>query len=484
MRTRAFVRWLRTGGSDGGRSPGGENWRAGGDGRGGRGSESWRGVSSALSRSRTTEEALSHLNIGEVLFPAMRDQMYTICLHNAAQNQNGALLGLIATRLSKLAPPLDERVVIALVHACSENGRPEQAATAFRHAELLTGARTTQACYNAMIAALAKHSRIQDALRLVLEMQQGNVERSASSYAPIIEQLARKRRIGEAKEVVKLLDRDRVYHTRRLNTARLFVHNCAGDRRSAEAELQRMIMDGSEVELASFNTVMDVIARERDLAGVRKLFSQMEERLAPDQYSYTTLIRAHFWERDLDGARKVFDQMVGSDVKPALMTYNTMIELCADRGRLADARSYYDQLLASKLEPNPFTASALVQAHVNAGQSEEARKIAAESTTRYAGSLRASPEVAALIKANLVSGREEAAATLLAASSTEDATAYNTALAHHLDRGDMVQFKRVCRMMSDNRVRQNTATYNILIRGCITGGGPAFAGLARGADGA
>eukprot|EP00752_Nemacystus_decipiens_P017812 g15970.t1 len=107
---------------------------------------------------------------------------------------------------------------------------------------------------------------------------------------------------------------------------------------------------------------------------------------SPDVYSYTSVIDACAKSSDGDGrqlerALEVFEDMRRANVKPSLVTFNTLILACGGGGRGSGnpgrgdwrrALSFVQEMVESGIEPNAYTLTVAVAACDAGGEWEEA----------------------------------------------------------------------------------------------------------------
>lgn len=146
---------------------------------------------------------------------------------------------------------------------------------------------------------------------------------------------------------------------------------------------------GLEPNLITYNVLLNYYRNHQLVDEAERLFERMlASGVAPDRYTYTTLLAA-FARIDLGRAERYFALMRSSPAKalqPDLFAYNTMIGALAHAGQMERALAACAALRAAGLHPNYVTFKILVGGLVGAGRVEEAWRV-------YEGSLAASPEM-------------------------------------------------------------------------------------------
>lgn len=112
--------------------------------------------------------------------------------------------------------------------------------------------------------------------------------------------------------------------------------------------------------------LVDIYARNGDVASARKLFDTMPDR---SLVSLTAMITGYAKSGDIDEARALFNEMDKRDV----VCWNVMIDGYSQHGRPNEALVLFRQMLSAKVRPNEVTMLAILSACGQLGALESAQ---------------------------------------------------------------------------------------------------------------
>ncbi|CAO2816575.1 unnamed protein product [Amaranthus hypochondriacus] len=124
----------------------------------------------------------------------------------------------------------------------------------------------------------------------------------------------------------------------------------------AESFFEEMKEMGVRPDIVSYNCLIDVYCKSREIKKAYKVFDEMHERdISPDVISYTSLIGGLGLIGQPDKARDVLIEMKEYGCYPDVPAYNAAIRNFCIAKRLGNAYQLMDEMVAKGLNPNPTT---------------------------------------------------------------------------------------------------------------------------------
>ncbi|CAN0027358.1 unnamed protein product [Scytosiphon promiscuus] len=129
--------------------------------------------------------------------------------------------------------------------------------------------------------------------------------------------------------------------------------------------------------LMTFNTLIAGLNRAHVPTIALELYEEMMEMggIAPDVYTYSSLVTAYARLGDVENAVKVLSDMAKSGVKPNRFTLSSVMQACIKGKQPKAALQVYEQLTKSGgvgVRPDEVIATLVVQAHAMLGEFDEA----------------------------------------------------------------------------------------------------------------
>ncbi|KAL5561059.1 hypothetical protein UlMin_030806 [Ulmus minor] len=132
----------------------------------------------------------------------------------------------------------------------------------------------------------------------------------------------------------------------------------SGWKSSEEAEgfFEEMKEMGVKPDVVSYNCLVDVYCKSREMDKAYKVFDKMREKeILPDVITYTSIIGGLGLVGQPDKARDVLKEMKEDGCYPDAAAYNAAIRNFCIARRLGDAYSLMDEMVIKGLSPNPTT---------------------------------------------------------------------------------------------------------------------------------
>lgn len=264
-------------------------------------------------------------------------------------------------RATGIAP--NERTYLSLITACEEGGEWRRALSVFEEMRS-SGLSANVYHYSSLIAALGKGGQFERANEFYLDMRAQGVAPNAVCFGALLDAAAEQGDSHAALRIYRELEEAKVRPNVVVLNSLLRALCGAGCWTDAEAVLARFREDGVTPDTVSWNTMISASESEQRAF---ELFKRAEaERASFDVVSYNALIHAC---EDVDRAFGVFERMLASGgVAPDAYTYNTLIALAGKAGDVQQALQVTVWMRAAGLQPTDVTYSSLLDALWHGGR--------------------------------------------------------------------------------------------------------------------
>lgn len=253
---------------------------------------------------------------GSRISPETWTRMYLSLIHLHGVHGNGPRVeGLIEEmRTSGLEVP--PNVYTSVIRVCSKDGNVERAEQVFE--ELLrSGHKPEWRAYVALIQTYGMAGMPAKALQTFKDMEAAEMRINFTIYEAVIEALAK-----------------------------------AGEKESAEALLEKALVEFAPHLQASYNALMEMYEDKDMLGEIEIRFHEMKEKgCRPNHQSYNLLVDSYIKRGLLDKAEGVYNEMrEEGGIRPNVKTYSLMIEAFSKAERQEKVKEVYTSLTARKFE--------------------------------------------------------------------------------------------------------------------------------------
>ena len=268
------------------------------------------------------------------------------------------------------------------------HGNPFQALVFFNYTNKRKGFYHTPFSFDTMLYILGRSRRFNEIWELLVEMRRK--DRSLVSPRSVQVVLGRIAKVCSVKQTVEsfrkfkklvpefdtacfnallrtlcqeksMRDARNVYHSLKHNfrpDLRTFNILLSGWKSAEEAEgfFDEMSEMGIEPDVVSYNCLIDVYSKGREIEKAYKVLEKMREKeISPDVISYTSLIGGLGLVGQPDKARDVLKEMKEYGCYPDAAAYNAAIRNFCIANRLRDAEKLMDEMVSKGLNPNATT---------------------------------------------------------------------------------------------------------------------------------
>uniref|UniRef100_A0A7S2Q5U2 PROP1-like PPR domain-containing protein n=1 Tax=Zooxanthella nutricula TaxID=1333877 RepID=A0A7S2Q5U2_9DINO len=258
----------------------------------------------------------------------------------------------------------DSATLMAFIRALASKGQVDEAEYWFQVA-LRLGVQTTEVAFEFLVTAFAKNKRFETAVRYFNGMVDAGLSPSASCFNTVLHACSkvgdvdmveklRKQNVerrweisgGAHHAVIKMLVKQRqVHHATSWSshmiasgravapmTFNLLIDACAkaGESRSAEAHLARMIDQGCEPNLITYNSVVNAFATTGGSRRAEEWVRRMSAAgIEPDEVTYGALCKAYARRGQPEKVQKVIDSLPERGMEANQYFYASLIGACA-----------------------------------------------------------------------------------------------------------------------------------------------------------
>lgn len=232
---------------------------------------------------------------------------------------------------------------------------------------------------------------------------------------------------------------------------------------------QTMKEVGLHPDNVTFSTLIDMFAKQGDLAGVKKVYKDMVEKhhFEPNPYVYSSLIECYIKLNDRDSALEILSllkKQAAHRALPALEAYNLMFKGLIESNHIAEGIDLLGVMIKDKMQLEPRTFTPLLTYYARQGDTEGAHKVAsmiAQANVKpnshiYSGLLRS------YAKAGDIEGAENIF-NIYKQKYRPNVYVYNALLYVYTKRNEMDKVLETYKRMSKAYVPANEYTYGILM---------------------
>lgn len=191
------------------------------------------------------------------------------------------------------------------------------------------------------------------------------------------------------------------------------------DAKRAMSIFKQMQQENVACNAVTYNCMIHACVRSGDLQGSLELLGAMKRNpsLRPDKFTYSTIIKGYCGQGDIQNALVMFQEMLGENLAPDLVIYNTLLDGCVKtRQNYVCDDLLSDMLRKWRINPNSYTLSILIKRFGRQGDLMKAFELVEELPRKYG--FRANAHVwTCLISACVAHGRLETAECVFASMS-------------------------------------------------------------------
>lgn len=304
---------------------------------------------------------------------AVTSKSYYLLIKRLIHSGNKQIAQLLISDYIKVFGMSEHRMInVMSLYLCQKN-----AEEAMRFLSDMGKENISVSVLTAVVDALKKEGRVQDAYNFLMEAEQNGVPIDLVVYSIMVDGLCKEGRLEKALDL------------------------CA-----------TMSKKGIHPNIVIYNSVISGLCQQGCLVEAFRLFDSLEQKsVFPTVITYAILIGALSREGFLQDANKLFERMALKGITPNTRVYNLLINGYCSFGLIEEALKLLADLEGSCLQPDAFTISAVVSGYCLKGDIEGALGFFGEYgrrgfSTDFLGFMN-------LIKGLIAKGRMEEARTIL-----------------------------------------------------------------------
>ncbi|CAM0912411.1 unnamed protein product [Alopecurus aequalis] len=218
--------------------------------------------------------------------------------------------------------------------------------------------------YNAMVDALCKCGKTEEAYNLFMEMADRGHTRDAVTISILVTHLTKHGKFQEAENIINGCFVDELeLDTVAYNT---FIKSMleSGKLYSAVSIYDRMISSGVPRSLQTFNIMISVYGLGGKLDKATEMFTVAQELGSPvDEKLYTNMLNFYGKAGRHQEASLLFSRMKENGIMPGKISFNSMINAYAISGLHDEAETTFKEMLSGGHVPDSLTYLALIRAY-------------------------------------------------------------------------------------------------------------------------
>nr|GMC78826.1 putative pentatricopeptide repeat-containing protein At1g12700, mitochondrial [Ipomoea batatas]GMD44334.1 putative pentatricopeptide repeat-containing protein At1g12700, mitochondrial [Ipomoea batatas]GME18830.1 putative pentatricopeptide repeat-containing protein At1g12700, mitochondrial [Ipomoea batatas] len=313
------------------------------------------------------------------------------------------------------------------------------------------GPKPNTIAYNTVIDSLCKDRMVDQALGLLSEMIERGIPPNIFTYTFLIQCLCN---FSRWKEVMKLMNE-------------MVQHNVyPGRMNEARKAFGRVVESGLQPDIRTYNTLINGYCKIKEIEEARKAFGQMvESGLQPNVWTYNTLINGYCKIKEMDEAMHLFCEIPQKGLHPNVVTYTTMLQGFFLVRRCSAALELFQEMLVAGHKPDFCTSCVLLGGLCDNGLVEQAMSVYHQLDRNGNGShdydtiiIDRVCKIGRLnIARNVFNG-------LISKGRRLDVNTYNVMINGLCRGGFLDEALELLRKMEKNDCLPNTVTYNVILQ--------------------
>lgn len=231
--------------------------------------------------------------------------------------------------------------------------------------------------FSNMIYAFARRGNFVVAHRIFEELiTKTDIKPTQAVFAAMVSALVRAKKLDQAFHVMESM---RAYDLEPSTTIHtMLIAGCVmvGNLPRAWEHFELMVSQYSPPDEITYTIMINAAAEDGRVEKAFSLMADMEQLgLFPNEVTYNTIIKACAKRRDMfHKAFEVAQQMQTHGHEPDIYTYNTLIHICARRGEIEKAYELLETMKSKNVQPNDITYNTVINMFGNSQLSNTERR--------------------------------------------------------------------------------------------------------------
>ncbi|XP_022955800.1 pentatricopeptide repeat-containing protein At3g22670, mitochondrial [Cucurbita moschata] len=237
------------------------------------------------------------------------------------------LMWELVDEMSHIAAYVSLETMSKVIRRLARAGRYQEAIEAFQRIEEYGVSKDT-AAMNVLMDALVKEGSVEDAHNVFEELK-GSIPFNLTSFNVLIHGYCKARKLDEAWKIMEEIERQGLEPDVISYTAFIEAHCRDKDFRKVDKILVLMEQKGCRPNAVTFTIIMQTLGKAKQINEALKIYEKMKkEGCVPDSSFYSSLIFILGKAGRLKDVKEIVEDMTNQGVNPDVLTYNTMIS-CA-----------------------------------------------------------------------------------------------------------------------------------------------------------
>ncbi|KAL1367039.1 hypothetical protein AAHE18_02G023300, partial [Arachis hypogaea] len=223
---------------------------------------------------------------------------------------------------------------------------------------------------------------------------------------------------------------------------------------------------GCRQDLASFNTILDILCKSRRVEMAHNLFKTFRSRFNCDSVTYNIIANGWCLIKRPPMALQVFKEMVERGIMPTLVTYNIILKGYFMTRQLNEAWEFFLEMKRRKCEIDVVTYTTMIYGFGVAGEVKKSKRIfdemVGEGVVPNVATYNALVHV--LCKKDNVENAVLVFEEMVVKGFVPNSVSYNAVIRGFCHAGEMEKALRFMARMEKEGCQPNVQTYNVVIR--------------------
>ncbi|RYR33571.1 hypothetical protein Ahy_A10g048173 isoform D [Arachis hypogaea] len=223
---------------------------------------------------------------------------------------------------------------------------------------------------------------------------------------------------------------------------------------------------GCRQDLASFNTILDILCKSRRVEMAHNLFKTFRSRFNCDSITYNIIANGWCLIKRPPMALQVFKEMVERGIMPTLVTYNIILKGYFMTRQLNEAWEFFLEMKRRKCEIDVVTYTTMIYGFGVAGEVKKSKRIfdemVGEGVVPNVATYNALVHV--LCKKDNVENAVLVFEEMVVKGFVPNSVSYNAVIRGFCHAGEMERALRFMARMEKEGCQPNVQTYNVVIR--------------------
>ncbi|XP_031737066.1 pentatricopeptide repeat-containing protein At3g22670, mitochondrial [Cucumis sativus] len=241
--------------------------------------------------------------------------------------KNFRLMWELVDEMNHLAGSVSLETMSKVIRRLARAGRHQEAIHAFRNIEKY-GISTDTTAMNVLMDALVKEASVEDAHNVFRELK-CSIPFNLASFNVLIHGYCKAKKLDEAWKIMGEVEKSGLEPDVISYTAFIEAHCREKDFRNVDKVLVQMEHKGCKPNVITFTIIMHALGKAKQINEALKVYEKMKkEGCVPDSSFYSSLIFILGKAGRLTDVKEIVEDMEKQGVTPDVLTYNTLIS-CA-----------------------------------------------------------------------------------------------------------------------------------------------------------